>query len=127
MAPHNAYLQALVELGFLGLFLFVRVYVLAWRMLQTVRQRLLSAPPGDHTDEVLIFARMLQAGLVGNAVAGFFLSMAYSNVLWTLLGAVIGCTFLAVQGAGESCSRRSRLAVVDGLAGCGLGCRPARR
>jgi O-antigen ligase len=102
MAPHNAYLQVLVELGFLGLFLFLRVYVLAWRMLRTARQRLLSASPSDRNDEALILARMLQVGLVGNAVAGFFLSMAYSNVLWTLLGIVIGCTSLAVQGAGDA-------------------------
>ena len=33
-APHNSYLEVLVELGFLGLLLFIRMYVLSWRALQ---------------------------------------------------------------------------------------------
>jgi putative inorganic carbon (hco3(-)) transporter len=94
-APHNSYLEALVELGFLGLLLFLRIYVLAWRMLQKIRHTLLSAPPNAERDEVLVFARMLQVGLLGNAVAGFFLSMTYSLVLWSLLGAVITCASVA--------------------------------
>jgi O-antigen ligase len=94
-APHNSYLQALVELGFLGLFLFLRVYALCWRQLQRVRVTLLSSTPTSERDEVVIFARMLQVSLVGNAVAAFFLSTAYSMVLWTLLGAVIGCVYVA--------------------------------
>jgi putative inorganic carbon (hco3(-)) transporter len=94
-APHNSYLEALVELGFLGLLLYLRLYTLAWRMLQKIRHTLLAAPPDAERDEVLVFARMLQAGLLGNAVAGFFLSMAYSLVLWSLLGAVITCASVA--------------------------------
>ena len=94
-APHNSYLQALVELGFLGLFLFLRVYVLCWRLLQRVRVTLLSSAPAAERDEMLIFARLLQVSLVGNAVAAFFLSMAYSIVLWTLVGVVIGCACVA--------------------------------
>ena len=42
-APHNTYLEVLVELGFLGLLLFIRMYVLSWRALQRVRKRLLAA------------------------------------------------------------------------------------
>lgn len=91
-APHNSYLQALVELGFLGLFLFLRAYLLAWRALARTRQVLLSATGSDERDEMLVFARMLQAGLLGNAVSGFFLSMAYSMILWTMFAAIIACT-----------------------------------
>jgi putative inorganic carbon (HCO3(-)) transporter len=94
MAPHNSYLETLVELGFLGFILFLRVYLLAWRMLGRVRSALLSTAASGEKDEVLVFARMLQASILGNAVAGFFLSMAYSIVLWTLLGIVIACTSL---------------------------------
>lgn len=90
-APHNSYLEALVELGFLGLFLFLRAYALAWRTLQRARQALLAATPNEARDEIVIFVRMLQAALLGNAVSGFFLSMAYSNLLWTLLALVIAC------------------------------------
>jgi O-antigen ligase len=91
---HNSYLQVLVELGFLGLLLFMRMYVLAWRALQRVRQNLLAAAPSEEHDQVLVFARMLQVALVGNAVSGFFLSMAYNMLLWVLFAAVIACVSL---------------------------------
>jgi len=37
---------------------------------------------------------MLQVALVGNAVAGFFLSMSYANLLWVLFAVVITCVSL---------------------------------
>ena len=43
---------------------------------------------------MLVFARMLQVALVGNAVSGFFLSMAYNTLLWILFAAVIACVVL---------------------------------
>jgi len=91
---HNSYLEVLVELGFLGLWLFMRMYVLSWRAMQRVRQRLLAAAPSEEHDQVLVFARMLQVALVGNAVSGFFLSMAYNVLLWVLFAAVIACASL---------------------------------
>jgi putative inorganic carbon (hco3(-)) transporter len=90
-APHNSYLEVLVELGFLGLPLFIRMYVLSWRALQTVRQSLLAVAPSEERDQVLVFARMLQVALVGNAVSGFFLSMSYNLLLWVLFATVIAC------------------------------------
>ncbi len=84
----------LVELGFLGLLLFMRMYVLSWRALKRVRQSLLAAVPSEEHDQVLVFARMLQVALVGNAVSGFFLSMAYNMLLWVLFAVVIACASL---------------------------------
>ena len=43
---------------------------------------------------MLVFARMLQVALVGNAVSGFFLSMSYSVLLWVLFAAVIAYVVL---------------------------------
>ena len=91
MAPHNSYLQILVELGFVGVFLFFRVYVLAWRALGRLRHSLLSVGVSPQRDQAVVMARCLQISLLGNAVAGFFLSMAYSTVLWTVIALVIGC------------------------------------
>src|SRR5260370_32538142 len=93
-APHNSYLEVLVELGFLGVLLFIRMYVLSWRALQRVRQSLLAVAPSEEHDQVLVFARMLQVALAGNAVSGFFLSMSYSTLLWVLFAAVIACVSL---------------------------------
>jgi O-antigen ligase len=94
MAPHNSYLQVLVELGFVGLFFFLRLYVLCWRALKSTRTALLSLPVSDERDQIIVLARMLQISLIGNAVAGFFLSMAYSTVLWILVAIVVGCVSL---------------------------------
>lgn len=96
-AAHNSYLEALVELGFVGFVLFVRVYTLSWRILGSVRRALLAAPHNDERDAMLVFARMLQAALLGSAVAGFFLSMAYSSLLWTLVGTTLGCAAAATR------------------------------
>ena len=93
-APHNSYLEVLVELGVVGLLLFLRMYWLCWRALQGVRHSLLAAVPSNEHDEIIIFARMLQVALVGNAVAGFFLSMSYANLLWVLFAVVITCVSL---------------------------------
>lgn len=87
MAPHNSFIETLVELGVPGLILFVATYLFAWRALRTAR-RILAQRNGRnyHDDDQIVFARMLQVALFGNAVAGVFLSMAYSTVLWTLIG-----------------------------------------
>jgi len=99
-AAHNSYLQVLVELGFLGLLFFVRMYVLCWRELQKVRKRLLAAASSEEHDQLLVFARMLQVALVGNAVSGFFLSMAYTALLWVLFAVVIACVSIVVPSSG---------------------------
>ena len=108
-AAHNSYLEALVELGFVGFVLFVRVYTLSWRLLSSVRRALLSAPPNAELDAMVVFARMLQAAFLGSAVAGFFLSMAYSSLLWTLVGTTLGCaaaaTRLAEHGSRSTLSK----------------------
>ena len=88
-APHNIFLEVLVELGLLGLLLFFRMYMLSWRALERVRQTVLALPPSEEHNQMLVFARMLQVALVGNAVSGFFLSMSYSVILWVLFAAVI--------------------------------------
>jgi putative inorganic carbon (hco3(-)) transporter len=95
-APHNSYLEVMVELGFLGLLLFIRMYVLSWRALQRVRKRLLALAPSEEHDQMLIFGRMLQVSLIGNTVSGFFLSMSYSVLLWVLFAAVSACVSLVV-------------------------------
>ncbi len=70
-APHNSYLEMLVELGFLGLLLFIRMYVLSWRALRRVRQSLLALAPREEEDQMLVFGRMLQVALVWKSVSGF--------------------------------------------------------
>ncbi|HEX4049410.1 MAG TPA: O-antigen ligase family protein [Steroidobacteraceae bacterium] len=100
MAPHNSFLEVLVELGVLGLALFVGIYLLTWRALQRLYNSLCKAQPSLGQHEQIVFVRMTQFVLIGNAVAGFFLSMAYSTLLWTLIGICIGMVLAAYPKAG---------------------------
>lgn len=96
-AAHNSFLEILTELGVLGLLFFLRSYFLTWVSLQKARTVLLKCPPGDETNELLIFSRMLQISLFGNAVAAFFLSMSYSTELWTLIALAVSSTSLSIS------------------------------
>jgi hypothetical protein len=96
MAPHNSLVETVVELGVLGLILFLRMYWLAWRKLGRMRQQLLRRPIlSPESREQFVFARALQCALAGNVVAGFFLSMAWATILWLLFGLTMALIALA--------------------------------
>jgi O-antigen ligase len=97
-APHNSEVQIAVELGFLGLFLFLRMYRLSWQALQkmVVERRSLGAAADSETLERSIFAANLKVSLIGNFVAGFFLSQAYSNLIWILFALIAGLATASV-------------------------------
>jgi O-antigen ligase len=83
-APHNAFLQALIELGVPGFAVFIAVIFSSLRYLRVPAGR----GPRNHTgppDEPRAFARALGMGLVGLCVSGFFLSSLFANVFWTLV------------------------------------------
>jgi O-antigen ligase len=69
--PHNSFVQVGAELGVPGLLLFL---AMLWTAVRGLRG---SADPG--------FAVALVAALVAFAVGGFFLSLAYKEMLYTLL------------------------------------------
>ncbi len=81
-AAHNSLVEALVELGVLGLGLLVASYLIAWRTLSrlSLKGRDPLAPP--LLKEHARVARALRVSLVANLAGGFFLSNAYSPVLW---------------------------------------------
>jgi hypothetical protein len=82
----------------LGFILFVRMFVLAWRGLKRARARFTARETlSPEQQEIVIFARLLQVSLVGNAVAGFFLSMTYAIVLWTVFGLCMALIAMADQ------------------------------
>jgi O-antigen ligase len=84
-APHNTFLQALIELGIPGFLLFTATIVSSLRYLRV-------PPDGDREkgmiatqDEPRAFARGLGIGLIGLCLSGFFLSELFANVFWTLV------------------------------------------
>jgi O-antigen ligase len=87
-APHNSVVQVFVELGIIGLFLYLRLH---WMTLRTL-QRVVTQARENYVEVVNrrreVLARGLQVGLVANFAAAFFLSMAYSNLLWLIFALV---------------------------------------
>jgi O-antigen ligase len=85
-AAHNSEVQIGVELGFLGLFLYLRMQWLSWVTLG----RFVELGRAGEAVERGIMAANLRVSLIGNLVAGFFLSQAYSNLIWLLFGLIAG-------------------------------------
>jgi len=83
-AAHNCLVQAFVELGALGLWLYLYTYYTAWRHLGRIPPHPHSSS-GDDGARTALYARAICVALAGNLAAGFFLSEAYSPALWMLV------------------------------------------
>ena len=74
-APHNSFVQIAAELGVPGLALYLAVIVSAFRALRRATTPLTPA---------------LTASLLGFVVGSFFLSLSYSEMLYTLVALAVG-------------------------------------
>jgi O-antigen ligase len=96
-AAHNSYIQVGAELGVVGLGLFVAV--IASALVALLRSR----PPADAVegprDRRLQLSQVLTASLIGFVVGAFFLSLAYSDMLYTLVAMAVGMRKVTVTGA----------------------------
>jgi O-antigen ligase len=81
-APHNSYVQAGAELGVPGLALLLAVIVSTFQTLRRIMRR-----AGEDTAPEL--AQALTASLIGFAVGAFFLSLAYGEMLYTLVALAV--------------------------------------
>jgi O-antigen ligase len=97
---HNAYLESLVELGPLGLALFVAMLVLALRALR--RGARLAAANGRPA--VAAVARALQLSLIGFALTSVLLSTETDRTLWVLMG--LALTLPRIAAASPAPRRR---------------------
>ena len=87
---HNIYLQVLVEMGVIGLALFLAVIVLSIHA--AVKAVRMFGASGDRSLEIL--GRALVIAIVGMLAADFFVSDNYSKQLWLLLA--LGPALLAL-------------------------------
>jgi len=90
LAAHNSFIQVGTELGVPGLLLLVGVIATAFRSLRrVVRHPPRASPSGG---DVARLAQSLMAALVAFTVGAFFLSLAYSDMLYTLAALAIALT-----------------------------------
>jgi probable O-glycosylation ligase (exosortase A-associated) len=85
-AAHSIYFQVLGEHGFPGLALFLLLWLLVWRDTWWIMRRCRDRPELGWAADL---ARMIQVSLVGFFVGGAFLSLAYYDVPYNLLVAVV--------------------------------------
>jgi probable O-glycosylation ligase (exosortase A-associated) len=85
-AAHSIYFQMLGEHGFLGLALFLLLWILVWRDASWIIAKVRDQKELQWASDL---ARMIQVSLVGYAVGGAFLSLAYYDVPYNLLVALV--------------------------------------
>jgi putative inorganic carbon (HCO3(-)) transporter len=85
-AAHSIYFQVLGEHGWVGLALFLGIWLLAWRGANRLRKKGRSDPD---LEWVAHLAGMCQVALVGYAVGGAFLSLAYFDLPFNLLVIIV--------------------------------------
>ena len=86
---HNSFLQVGAELGIPGLIAFLVALGGAFRALRAVQRSPLPRPPGERSPPEAQLAQALSAALIGYMVGGFFLSLAYHDLLYTLLALIV--------------------------------------
>jgi probable O-glycosylation ligase (exosortase A-associated) len=94
-AAHSIYFQVLGEHGWIGLGLFLGVWISVWYAASSVRRLTKESPDGRWAHQL---AGMCQVSLVGYAVGGAFLSLSYFDLPYNILVAVIALSRLMVAG-----------------------------
>jgi hypothetical protein len=92
---HNSLVQAFVELGALGLYLYVLTFLSAWKQLFRVARRAKLPAADDQAKRMALYARALSIALLANMGAGFFLSQAYDITRWMVMAVIAAMIRLA--------------------------------
>jgi len=83
---HSIYFQTLGQHGFIGLFLFLGMWVSTWRTARWINR--FSHDPKDQ-----LLSRMIEVSLIGYATGGAFLNLAYFDGPYYLLVALAALRF----------------------------------
>lgn len=81
-AAHSIYFSVLADHGWIGLFLFVLVFYLAWKQLKHVIKQTNDTP---EFRDMNMLARKLQVSFIAYFVGGAFLSLAYFDLPWHMV------------------------------------------
>ena len=95
-AAHNSFLQTAAEMGLPGVVIFASIVVLG--VVGPIKLRKRRIPPewsqGDDEERFLYFTSVyLPVAFIGFAVAGFFVSFAYMDLVYVLTAFSIGLAF----------------------------------
>jgi len=85
-AAHSIYFTIMADHGWVGLFLYMLIYFLAWKRLAFILEK---TDKNEELREFNILARMLQIGFVSYFVGGAFLSLSYFDLPWHYVSFVV--------------------------------------
>lgn len=87
-AAHSIYFQVLGEHGWIGLFLFLAIGAYGFTVAYRVRRLSRQVPDGEW---LRTLSGMIQVSMVGFAVGGAFLSLAYFDLPYNILVILVAC------------------------------------
>lgn len=87
---HSIYFQALGEHGWIGLALFLSLGALSFRNASQVRSKARDQPDAEWARDL---CGMIQVSMVGFAVGGAFLSLAYYDLPYNIMVMLIACKY----------------------------------
>ncbi|HCY63349.1 MAG TPA: putative O-glycosylation ligase, exosortase A system-associated [Oxalobacteraceae bacterium] len=91
---HSIYFQVLGEHGFIGLLLFLSMMFFAWR---TGKRVLVASKSRDDAKWIADLAAMCQVSIIGYAVAGAFLTLAYYDLYYSIIVLLVSLEKLALK------------------------------
>lgn len=86
LAAHSIYFQVLGEHGFIGLFLFLSLWLTVWWQAGKLRKQARSVADAKWISDL---GAMCQVSIIGYAVGGAFLSLAYFDLPYNILIMVV--------------------------------------
>jgi O-antigen ligase len=93
-AAHSIFFGVLADHGWIGLTLFLSIFLMTWRNASWVIVKAKKEPELNWAADL---TRMIQVSLIAYMVGGAFLSLAYFDLPWHLVGIVILCRSMAEQ------------------------------
>lgn len=93
ISPHSVYLAFLVELGLVGLVLWLSILWTAWQELSRARSKL-----SKSSDQLLLLNAVTWAFLV-QVISGWVVTVQHEKLLWLLLGLGVTIQRLVTQSA----------------------------
>jgi probable O-glycosylation ligase (exosortase A-associated) len=85
-AAHSIYFTILADHGWIGLFLYLLIYFMAWRKLVNIIKQ---TAKKEELKQFHSLAKMLQVGFIAYLSGGAFLSLSYFDLPWHFVAIVI--------------------------------------
>ena len=93
-AAHSIYFNVIAEHGWIGLLLFVTVFMIAWRTSSKITKQARGSPELKWAVDLM---RMLQVSLIAYGTGGAFLQLSYFDLPWHMVSVIVITRFIVEQ------------------------------